>query len=67
MSHSVGNCLDSDNESLATQSGAESGDELVLSASRKLPGEGNKKRQIIPHLTVSFPKPRSHTRNGILT
>jgi hypothetical protein len=53
MSLSKGKCFDSDNESQATSSEAESGDELVVSSSKKMLGECDKQGQIVSYQTVS--------------
>jgi hypothetical protein len=63
MSYYKGDCLDSDNESLPDESELDSGDELVMFPSRKVSGENDKKRQIIPHQTVSSPKSYLHAQN----
>jgi hypothetical protein len=61
MSHHKGDCFDSDNESLPDDSEIESGDEVAIAPPKK--GENDKKRQILPHQTVSSSKSYLHTQN----
>jgi hypothetical protein len=63
MSHCKGDYLDSDNESLPDESELDSRDELVMFPFREVSGENDKKRQIIPHQTVSSLKSYLHAQN----
>ena len=67
MSYSGANCLDSDNESLASDSEAESGDELTLSLFKKTAGESDKKEQLTHRHKLCSTKPHTHAQNRSLT
>jgi len=53
MSRSTGICFDSDNESVAIDYEADSGDELVVFSAIRIPNKGDKHEQILSHQTVS--------------
>ena len=67
MSRSTGICFDSDNESVAIDDEADSGDELVVYSAIRIPNKGDKHEQILSHQTVSSRVSHSSAQKSTLT